>query len=79
MARQFAAIMSSLGMTLVLLRALRNGGGFESAIVSALFWMVTLGIVGYMTATIARGVIDEAVRQKMEHELAAVKPTEQST
>jgi len=72
-ARQYAGIMASLGMTLVLLRALRSGGGFESAVVSALVWMVTLGIVGYVAASIARNTIDEAVRQRMEHEIAAAK------
>ena len=71
MARQYAAIMASLGMTLVLLRALRNGGGFESAVVSALFWMATLGAVGYIAASIARNTVDEAVRQRMEHEIAS--------
>jgi hypothetical protein len=72
-ARQYAAIMASLGMTLVLIRALRNGGGLDSAVVSALFWMVTLGVVGYMTASLARNTIDEAVRQRMEHEINACK------
>jgi hypothetical protein len=74
-ARQYAGIMASLGMTLVLMRALRNGGGFESAILSAMFWMATLGAVGYIVASLARGTIDEAVRQQIEQELAAVKNT----
>ena len=75
MARQYAGIMASLGMTLVLMQALRNGGGFESAILSAMFWMATLGAVGYIVASLARGTIDEAVRQQIEQELAAVKNT----
>jgi hypothetical protein len=69
--RQYAAIMASLGMTLVLMRALRNGGAFEAAVVSAMVWMATLGCVGYVTASIARAVIDESVRQRIEAELAA--------
>ena len=73
MARQYAGIMASLGMTLVLMRALRNGGGFESTIVSALFWMATLAAVGYIIASLARGTVDESVRQQIEQELAAVK------
>jgi hypothetical protein len=68
-ARQYACIMASLGMTLVLMRALRNGEGFESTLVSALFWMVTLGGVGFMVASIARSTIDESVRQRMEEEI----------
>ena len=70
MARQYAAIMASLGMTLVLMRALRNGGAFEAAVVSAMVWMATLGAIGYVAATIARSVIDESVRQRLEDELA---------
>ena len=71
MARQYAGIMASLGMTLVLMQALRNGKGFESAVVSALFWMITLGFVGFMVASLARNTVDEAVRQQIEQELAA--------
>ncbi len=71
MARQYAGIMASLGMTLVLMQALRNGKGFESAVVSAMFWMITLGIVGFMVASLARNTVDEAVRQQIEQELAA--------
>jgi hypothetical protein len=70
-ARQYAGIMASLGMTLVLMQALRNGKGFESAVVSALFWMITLGFVGFMVASLARNTVDEAVRQQIEQELAA--------
>ncbi len=71
MARQYAAIMAALGMTTVLFRALSNGGGFESAIVSALVWMAALGAVGYVAASIARATVDESVRQRIEAELAA--------
>lgn len=71
MARQYAGIMASLGMTLVLMQALRNGKGFESAVVSALFWMITLGFIGFMVASLARNTVDEAVRQQIEQELAA--------
>ena len=71
MARQYAGIMASLGMTLVLMQALRGGKGFESAVVSALFWMITLGFVGFMVASLARNTVDEAVRQQIEQELAA--------
>jgi hypothetical protein len=69
-ARQYAAIMASLGMTLVLMRALHNGGSFDAAIVSALVWMTTLACVGYIAGSIARNVIDESVRQRLEAELA---------
>lgn len=71
MAQRYAAIMASLGMTLVLIQALRGGNGFESAVVAALFWMITLGVVGFMVASLARNTVDEAVRQQIEREIAA--------
>lgn len=70
MARKFAAIMASLGMTLVLIRALHHGGGLEAAITSGVFWMVTFGVVGYMLGSIARTTIDDSVRQSMQYEIS---------
>ena len=69
MARQYAGIMASLGMTVVIVRSLRSGGAFEATIVSAMFWMVTLGFIGYIAASIAQNTVDESVRQRMEDEI----------
>lgn len=70
MARRFAGIMASIGMSVVLFRALKNGNGFESAVISALSWMVTLGLVGVVVGAIAQATVDESVRTKIEQELA---------
>jgi hypothetical protein len=69
LARQYAGIMASLGMTVVIVRSLRSGGAFEAAIVSAMTWMVTLGVIGYVIAAIAQNTVDESVRQRMEDEI----------
>jgi hypothetical protein len=69
-ARKFAAIMASLGMTLVLLRALYHRGGLEAALTSGVFWMVAFGVVGYMLGAIARMTVDDSVRQSMQYEIA---------
>ena len=69
MARQYAGIMASLGMTIVILRSMRSGGAFEATVVSAMFWMITLGVVGYIAASLAKNTIDESVRQRMEDEI----------
>ena len=69
MPRQYAGIMASLGMTIVTLRSLRNGGALEATVVSAMFWMITLGVVGYIAASLAKNTIDESVRQRIEEEL----------
>ncbi len=71
MARQYAGIMASLGMTIVIMRSLRSGNAFEATVVSALFWMITLGFVGFIAASVAQNTIDESVRQRMEEELNA--------
>ncbi|RIK86713.1 MAG: hypothetical protein DCC67_02555 [Planctomycetota bacterium] len=68
MARKYAAIMASLGMTLVLLRALRHGGGLD-AIPAGVAWMVAFGLVGYILGAIARTTVDESVRLSMQHEI----------
>lgn len=70
MARRFAGIMASIGMSVVLFRALKNGNGFESAVILALSWMVTLGLVGVVVGAIAQATVDESVRTKIEQELA---------
>jgi hypothetical protein len=78
LARQYAGIMASLGMTVVIVRSLRSGGAFEATIVSAMTWMVTLGVIGYVIAAIAQNTVDESVRQRMEDEInnALSQPTQ---
>ncbi len=71
MARKYAVLMALVGLLLVLLRALKNGSGFESTIVTALSWMAMFGLIGFMVGSIAQTTIDDAVRQRMEQELAA--------
>jgi len=71
--------MAALGMTIILLRCLRAGGGFESAILSAMFWTIVYGFVGYAIGSIARNTVDESVRQKLEREIAAFKMQQAKT
>jgi hypothetical protein len=72
MARKYACIMASLGMTLVLLRAVKSGASsFEATLMTALFWMITFGMVGLLVGAIARSTVDESVRQRMQTEMAA--------
>lgn len=71
MARKYACIMATLGMTLVLLRAAKRGGGLESTLITALFWMILLGTIGLLVGAIARSTVEESVRQRMLRELTA--------
>lgn len=70
MARRYAGIMASLAMTVVMFRALSHGDGCEAAVVSALTWMATLGLVGLVVGSIAQATVDESVRLHMEQQLA---------
>ncbi len=71
MARNYAAIMALVGMSVTLVRGLKNGFGFEAAVVSALGWMATLGVVGLVVGYLAEATVEDSVRQLMERELAA--------
>ena len=73
MARKFACIMAALGMTIILIRSLRAGSAFDSAILSAMFWAIAYGFVGYTIGSIARNTVDESVRQKLEREISAYR------
>lgn len=79
MARKYACIMAALGMTIILIRCLRAGGAFESAILSAMFWAFVYGFVGYTIGSIARNTVDESVRQKLEREIHAYKKQQAKT
>jgi hypothetical protein len=72
-ARRYAAIMALVGLTAVLVRALRGGAGLEATIVSGLGWMATLGLVGLIVGALAQATVDESVRVHMERELAAAQ------
>jgi hypothetical protein len=62
--------MASLAMSVVLCRALKAGQGCESAVIDALTWMATLGVVGLVVGSIAHATIEESVRLHMEQQLA---------
>ena len=46
MARTYACIFALLGMIVVLLRAIKNGAGFDGTILQAMTMMVLLAVVG---------------------------------
>jgi hypothetical protein len=71
LARRYAAILANIAMTVVLVRAWKNGAGLEAAAVSALFWTALMAIVGMLIGSVARATVDESVRQRIEQELAA--------
>jgi len=82
-ARTFAAVMALIGMQVTLLRAMKEGAGFEGTIPIALAWMALLGAIGMIVGAIAETTVDESVRTLIEAELTGgsseSEPTEPST
>jgi hypothetical protein len=70
MARVYAGIMGSLAMTVVICRGLVAAGGVEGTLTSAVLSLIVFAVVGAAIGYIAQTTVDEAVRQKLEAELA---------
>ena len=70
MARQYAGILALVAMSVVLLRACVHGGSLESALTDALAWTALFGAIGAVVGSIAQGTIEEAVRLRMEQQIA---------
>ena len=70
MARVYAVIMGSLAMTVVICRGLVAAGGIEGTLTSAIVSLVVFAVVGATIGYIAQTTVDEAVRQKLEEQLA---------
>ena len=65
MARRYAAIMALVGMSVILVRAMKGGDAFEAAIVSALGWMAIFGLIGMVVGARRRG--DRRRRRPVSH------------
>jgi hypothetical protein len=69
-ARQYAGILGFLGMAIAMLRNLWLGSGFETSVTQAVASTALLAAVGFLVGWIAEVTIDEAIRTKLERELA---------
>ena len=70
MARRYAVIMGLVGLTVVLLRAAKNGGGFEAAVGIGLAWMFLFAFIGGIVGSLAQTTVDESTRLRLQRELA---------
>ena len=71
MGRRFAGILALTGTTVVLLQGVRRGGSFDSIVLSAACWTAALAAAGWLIGVIANQTVDEAVKTRLESELAA--------
>lgn len=72
MARRYAVIMGLIGLTVVVLRAAKNGGSFETAVLHGLGWMALFAIIGGVIGALAQTTVDEAMRLRVDRELAEI-------
>jgi hypothetical protein len=70
MARRYAGILALVGMSVVLIRSLKNGASVESAGMASLGGMLALGLVGMIVGAVAQATVEEAVRSQIERDLA---------
>ncbi len=79
MARTYAAVMALIGLQVVLLRAMKDGAGFEGTIAIGLAWMALFGAIGMVVGYIAQQTVDESVRNTLEAELTTLSSENEST
>jgi len=77
--RTYAVIMALIGMNVILMRAVKEGAGVDSTIISAIAWMIVLGLVGAVVGALAKTTVDESVQTKIKAELAAINSQSQSS
>jgi len=70
MARRYAGILALVGMSVVLIRSLKNGSTVESAVMASLGGMLVLGLVGMIVGAVAQATVEESVRSQIERDLA---------
>jgi len=70
MARRYAGILALVGMSVVLIRSLKNGSSVESAVMASLGGMLLLGLVGMIVGAVAQATVEESVRSQIERDLA---------
>ena len=73
MAPKYAGIMALIGMSTVMLRAIKAGSLLETVVPTALGWLVALGIAGWLVGMIADWTVSDSVRTQLEQELLEIE------
>ncbi|MCA9236419.1 MAG: hypothetical protein KDA44_13180 [Planctomycetales bacterium] len=79
MARQYAVIMGLIGLSVVVLRAAKNGGGFENAVIHGVGWMGMFALIGGVIGALAQHTVDGAIRLRVERELKEIAAARAAT
>jgi hypothetical protein len=78
MGRAYAGVLGYLAAVLTLARGVWSGGGLEGTLLTMLAVMPLFAAIGFVVGTIAQTTVDQAMREKLEVELAASHPPEVS-
>lgn len=76
MSRAYAGFLGFLGMSVALLRGVKDGAGLEGAVTEAVLAMAALAAVGAATGAIARSTVDASIRATLERQLAEADAAE---
>jgi predicted lipid-binding transport protein (Tim44 family) len=71
MGRNYAGILGSLAMAVVLGRGVMDSAGIEGTLSVSIIALVVFALIGSVLGQIAQTTVDESVRQKIELELAS--------
>ncbi len=71
MGRKYAAVLGPLAMTVVILRAVKDRVGVESALWSAVLSMAGFALVGWILGTLAEAAVRDWVQMWFQAEFAS--------
>jgi len=78
MGRAYAGVLGYLAAVLTLARGVWSGGGLEATLLTMFAVMPLFAAIGFVVGTIAQTTVDQAMREKLEVELAASQSPEVS-
>lgn len=79
MGRAYAGVLGYLAAALTLARGVWSGGGVEGTLLTMLAILPLFAAIGFVVGTIAQTTVDQAIREKLERELAATHSPEVSS
>lgn len=69
MAKAYAGVLGSLGMSVMLWRGVLADAGFEGTVRMAVVAMLAMALVGALVGWIAEATVDESVRNRLQKQI----------
>ena len=74
----YAGILGPLAFLTSLARSAIHGGGPESVLLTAWYSLLAFAAVGYVIGWVAGKIVEDSVRSRISHQLAAEVPADAS-